>query len=100
FGLVLHELGTNAAKHGALSRPGGGVTLHWSVTNASEPILRVVWTETGGPRVEPPKTAGLGGVLIENGISQAVVRREFRPEGLVCTLEIPLRDAADGEAAV
>jgi two-component system CheB/CheR fusion protein len=100
FGLVLHELATNAAKHGALSRPGGGVTLRWGVTTANDqPRLRVTWTESGGPPVQPPKTSGFGGVLIENGLPHAVVRREFRPDGLVCTIEISLREGEENGAA-
>jgi two-component system CheB/CheR fusion protein len=99
FGLVLHELATNAAKHGSLSRPGGGVALRWSVTTANDqPTLRVVWTESGGPPVQPPKTSGFGGVLIENGLPHAVVRREFRPDGLVCTIEISLREGEENGA--
>jgi two-component system CheB/CheR fusion protein len=97
FGLVLHELAANAAKHGSLSRPGGSVTLRWTLAKTNgQPTLTVVWSESGGPRVEPPKTAGFGGVLIENGIPRAVVRREFRPEGFACTMEIPLAEATDG----
>jgi two-component system CheB/CheR fusion protein len=99
FGLVLHELATNAAKHGALSRPGGTVMLRWSMAIRNKiPTLTVVWSETGGPPVQPPKTSGFGGVLIENGLPQAVVRREFRPEGLVCTMEIPVPEASDNGA--
>ena len=97
--LVLHELATNAAKHGALSRPGGTVMLRWSMAIRNKiPTLTVVWSETGGPPVQPPKTSGFGGVLIENGLPQAVVRREFRPEGLVCTMEIPVPEASDNGA--
>jgi two-component system CheB/CheR fusion protein len=96
FGLVLHELATNAAKHGALSRPGGTVMLRWSMTSRNKtPTLTVIWSETGGPPVQPPKTSGFGGVLIENGLPHAVVRREFRPEGLVCTMEIPVPETSE-----
>ena len=96
FGLVLHELATNAAKHGALSRPGGTVMLRWSMTSRNKtPTLTVIWSETGGPPIQPPKTSGFGGVLIENGLPHAVVRREFRPEGLVCTMEIPVPETSE-----
>jgi two-component system CheB/CheR fusion protein len=99
FGLVLHELATNAAKHGALSRPGGSVTLRWNVTTRNKQrILTVVWSESGGPPVQAPKTSGFGGVLIENGLPHAVVRREFRSEGLVCTMEIPVPEASENGA--
>jgi len=101
FGLVLHELATNAAKHGSLSQPGGSVTLRWTVATVNDrPTLRVTWTESGGPPVEPPRTTGFGGVLIENGLPHAVVHREFHPSGLVCTMEISLREGGEeGTAA-
>jgi two-component system CheB/CheR fusion protein len=99
FGLVLHELATNAAKHGALSRPGGGVTLRWNMaTRNNQPTLTVIWSESGGPPVQPPKASGFGGVLIENGLPHAVVRREFRPDGLVCTMEIAVPEASENGA--
>jgi two-component system CheB/CheR fusion protein len=93
FGLVLHELATNASKYGALSRPGGSVALRWSkATNNGKPALTVVWSEEGGPPVQPPSTNGFGGVLIDSGLPHAVVRREFRPDGFVCTMDIMLHD--------
>ena len=100
FGLVLHELATNAAKHGSLSRPGAGsVNLHWSLENRNNhPVLTVLWRERGGPPVRPPKTFGFGGALIEKSIPHATVRREFRSDGLVCTMEIPLSETVDGGA--
>jgi two-component system CheB/CheR fusion protein len=97
FGLVLHELATNAAKHGALSQPGGTVRLRWSLAAKSDkPMVTVVWSEEGGPPVQPPTTTGFGGVLIDNGLPHAVVRREFRPEGFVCTMEIALHEDSGG----
>ena len=94
FGLV--QLATNAAKHGSLLRAGGRVNLRWTVDSRNnQPTLTVIWSESGGPPVQPPKTSGFGGVLIENGLPHAVVRSEFRPDGLVCTMEIPLSEAAD-----
>jgi two-component system CheB/CheR fusion protein len=62
-----------------------------------KPTLTVVWRESGGPSVAPPRASGFGGVLIENGLPHAVVRREFRPEGLVCTMQIPLAGPVDDE---
>ncbi|HRO04973.1 MAG TPA: PAS domain S-box protein, partial [Terricaulis sp.] len=56
--LVLHELGTNARKHGALSSEHGRVSVRWTVERAQRPLLRVVWEETGGPLVSPPATRG------------------------------------------
>ncbi|HZR62810.1 MAG TPA: chemotaxis protein CheB [Xanthobacteraceae bacterium] len=90
FGLILHELATNAAKHGALSRPRGRVAIEWSVSRNDPSILTVVWREQGGPPVQQPTTSGFGSALIENGIPGASVKREFKPAGLICTIELPL----------
>ena len=90
FGLILHELATNAAKHGALSRPRGRVAIEWTVSRNDPSILTVVWREQGGPPVQQPTTSGFGSALIENGIPGASVKREFKPAGLICTIELPL----------
>src|SRR3546814_9265030 len=52
LGMALHELATNAVKHGALSVPEGRVEVTWSVTNASDPRVTLDWIEIGGPRSE------------------------------------------------
>jgi two-component system, chemotaxis family, CheB/CheR fusion protein len=95
FGLILHELATNAAKHGALSKPRGSVTIEWTVTRNDPRVLKVVWREQGGPPVQQPKTSGFGSALIENGISSATVKREFHRAGLICTIELPLSKPAE-----
>jgi two-component system, chemotaxis family, CheB/CheR fusion protein len=100
FGLVLHELATNAAKYGALSRPGGSVNLRWSVeTRNNQRMMTVSWTERGGPPVQRPAASGFGGTLIEKSVPSATVRREFRPDGMVCKMEIPLVEALDSGRA-
>jgi two-component sensor histidine kinase len=55
IGLALHELGTNAVKYGALSVPGGNVTISWALEDhGTEPRrLLVNWIERGGPTVTP-----------------------------------------------
>jgi two-component system, chemotaxis family, CheB/CheR fusion protein len=52
--LVLHELGTNAAKYGALSRHEGRVQVSWQVEHGHSRQVRLRWQERDGPRVEPP----------------------------------------------
>ena len=91
-GLALHELGTNAAKYGSLSVPDGTVDISWSsgVDSEQRPTLHLEWRETGGPTVSPPQTEGFGGVLIDRGIGGAVVKRDFEPTGLVCTIDVVL----------
>ncbi|MBS0644097.1 MAG: PAS domain-containing protein [Proteobacteria bacterium] len=90
LGLVLHELATNAAKYGALSTASGSVRLHWTIVDGPQRQLRLVWQEQGGPAVTPPTRRGFGGTLIERSLAGAAVRREFLPDGLVCTIELPL----------
>ena len=82
--LLLHELGTNAVKHGALAVPGGRVDLRWRCAG-SEVLLD--WEESGGPRAGAPERRGFGSQLI--GMMVAVSAREdaaieHRPEGLRC----------------
>jgi PAS domain S-box-containing protein len=96
LGLVLHELGTNAAKYGALSAPGGNVTLVWRVLPSSpHKMLAIEWTERGGPTVQPPTHQGFGSVLID---SSGKVARFFEPEGVRCTIEMPLMEGGEGRA--
>lgn len=96
FGLVLHELATNAARHGSLSIPTGAVELTWAVgSKSSKRILTVAWREKHGPPVQRPSSGGLGSALIEGAISGATVKRDFAPDGLVCTIEVPLTRAGE-----
>jgi two-component system, chemotaxis family, CheB/CheR fusion protein len=99
FALILHELATNAAKYGSLSRPNGTVTLSWTFMQGNQPRgLRVAWQEKGGPRTQPPETAGFGSSLIQTAISNATVRREFRDDGLLCTIDLVLPGASGNGA--
>jgi two-component system, chemotaxis family, CheB/CheR fusion protein len=101
FGLVLHELATNAAKYGSLSRRNGKVRIAWrAIARNGQNHLSVVWQETGGPRVKEPTSQGLGRNLIDKGIPGGIVRSEFRAQGLVCTIELPLpEERRHGEPA-
>jgi len=96
FGLVLHELATNAAKYGALSRAGGEVGVTWELSGRDgQRVLRLVWRETGGPQPAGSSPGGLGSKLIDNAIPGARVRREFGGDGLACTIELPLPSEQD-----
>jgi len=89
--LVLHELATNAVKYGALSMPGGLVTVSWSrVTGGVVPgRLRLVWEERGGPPVTPPSKHGFGLTVLEVTARDlgASAKCAFDRGGLVYTLE-------------
>jgi PAS domain S-box-containing protein len=88
--LALHELVTNSAKYGALSAEAGQLQVNWENPAG---LLKIVWSETGGPRVEKPATRGFGTRSVIASIeSQLGGKAEFdwRPEGLVCGLSVPL----------
>jgi len=88
LGLVVHELATNATKHGALSSPAGSVSIRW----ARDPTggAEVVWQEQDGPPVSQPTHKGFGQVVFERiGASlDGSITTEFHPEGFVCTITI------------
>lgn len=86
--LLLHELATNAVKHGALSNDVGRVRLDWS---ADGDTLRLDWRESGGPIVVPPARRGLGTRLMSSGLGEGgAVDTAFHPEGLHARFEAPL----------
>ena len=90
--LVVHELATNAVKHGALSAPSGKVTLSWKEVDADPfPHLRLVWCETGGPEVSQPVRSGFGLTVLKSVASElgATIDSEFHQKGLVCTIQGP-----------
>jgi len=87
--LVVHELATNAAKHGALTTQKGTVSVRWSVEDsASEPILHFQWQERGGPTTREPERKGFGSVLLEHAVadSDTPPRLEYAPEGFTYEL--------------
>ncbi|GJE12876.1 sensor histidine kinase [Methylobacterium longum] len=68
--MILHELCTNAVKHGALSVPGGRAALAWTrAAGPDGPILRITWRERGGPPVARPSRSGFGTRLLERGLA-------------------------------
>jgi PAS domain S-box-containing protein len=90
--MALHELNTNAAKHGALSVEEGRVTLGWDVA-AQPSVLRLTWQEHGGPPVTAPAARGFGLFMVERILAQELggdVAVEFPPEGLVCRIMAPV----------
>lgn len=89
--LVLHELATNAAKYGCLSRPEGQLAIQWTIRNDSVDLL---WTETGGPTIESPSNfEGFGTQLSQRSIAGQLggtLEREWRHEGLRVHMTLPL----------
>ena len=88
--IALHELATNAAKYGALSRESGRVDISWSFF---EETLVLAWKESGGPAVQVPVVKGFGTKIITASFSdrrRSTVDFAWRPEGLCCTLKLNL----------
>jgi PAS domain S-box-containing protein len=88
FSLLIHELSTNAAKHGALSVPQGKVTVRWS--KEGDGSVAVTWVETGGPVASKPQRFGFGTKLIKGSARQLAghIEKEWAPAGLRCRLLI------------
>lgn len=85
--MVVHELATNAAKYGAMSRPEGRVEIEWGLEDAA---LRLVWRERGGPPVEPPEESGLGMRLLRLFPStEPSAEIRFEPAGVVWIGRLP-----------
>jgi PAS domain S-box-containing protein len=90
---VLHELTTNAAKHGALSNRSGRVSVQWRwLQNGPRDQLVIEWQETGGPPVLARNRSGYGTSIIRELIPFELggsVEFDCASEGIKCQLEIP-----------
>jgi PAS domain S-box-containing protein len=90
LGMAIHELVTNAVKHGALSVPTAKVLIDWRVDDENR--IHVNWIEQDGPAVQPPKKSGFGRLLLERGLAQELrgnVKLDFRQSGLKCAIDFP-----------
>jgi two-component sensor histidine kinase/DNA-binding response OmpR family regulator len=96
--IALHELATNAAKYGGLSRESGRVDISWSLF---EDKLALNWKESGGPPVKAPQSKGFGTKIIQASFSdprRGGVNFDWQPEGLICTLTLAIGDGEGAEA--
>jgi len=91
FGLIVHELATNATKHGALSQPGGHIEIHWSTEGEGAAArFRFQWREIDGPPVVPPTRRGFGSILLGKAAAQDfenAPKMSFAPDGLVYEID-------------
>ena len=82
FALVLHELATNAAKHGALSKPTGTIAVQWRQDQERPDALFFSWRERGGPPATTPQHRGFGTQLLELAVSSKEKPRfDYSKEG-------------------
>lgn len=91
--LALHELVTNAVKHGALANGGGRVQVSWAIESGpSPPRLDLAWRENGGPAVSKPQRTGFGSRLLTSLAAQpgAEYSCDYPVTGFRCRLALPL----------
>lgn len=85
--LAIHELATNSLKYGALSAEEGALDVSGGL---DEEDVKIVWTERGGPAVEPPNGAvGYGSRLVVRSISGQLggsIDYNWSAEGVIVTL--------------
>jgi two-component sensor histidine kinase len=100
--MAVHELATNAVKHGALSAPGGRVVVSWSVSGRAgdaDAVLGLSWTESGGPVLAAaPQRRGFGSRVLDSVVRGQLGGRlckRWAETGLVCRIEVPIRTGAE-----
>ncbi len=89
--MVVHELSTNAVKHGAIRQPSGHIELRWWGMPGDRLLFR--WRESRCAPAEPPIRSGFGMSIIEGAVRQqlgGVLEMEWSKDGLRCEIEVPL----------
>ena len=98
LGIAFNELATNAVKYGALANAAGSILIEWTIeTTPAGSRLLLKWQEKDGPMVTPPAHKGFGSRVIERGLAHELAGNahlDYRPDGLVCTMSIPVPGAA------
>ncbi|MBX6426565.1 MAG: PAS domain S-box protein [Variibacter sp.] len=94
FSMIVHELATNAAKHGTLSVPSGQVSVRWRLANVDGSTSKIVfeWTESNGRDIGRIDRRGYGSFII--GLDGPPLlgdsaRMDLIPGGLRYTLTMP-----------
>ena len=102
LGMILHELSSNARRHGALSTPTGRVDIIWEVRAAGSRTLILTWEESGGPVLPKPNNTGFGSKLIEQTVRGygGDAQTDYRAEGIFCRIEFPLADVKRAPAGI
>jgi two-component sensor histidine kinase len=97
--MILHELGTNAAKYGALKTDTGQLEIDWRpLWKDGRELMVLDWSESGGPPVESPIKTGFGTRMLQmavRGVAGGEIKVDYAPDGLKCQVVLP---CAAGEA--
>lgn len=91
--LVIHELATNAAIHGALSKPEGQLSIEWQSLDGNRGF-RLSWQESGGPRPKAEPRRGFGTVMMTAMVEKQLMGRvecQWSDDGVTVKLEVPNR---------
>jgi two-component sensor histidine kinase len=102
IGLALHELATNAAKHGSLSSPVGKVVIKWEIEAHQDRAawLCLTWSEYDGPSVKDPSSKGFGHIVIERIVADSLngkVSISYPPQGLTWTISAAIANIVSGD---
>ncbi|MFL5157749.1 MAG: PAS domain S-box protein [Microvirga sp.] len=94
LGMAVHELTTNAVKHGALAVASGRVQVDWKIDDrGGEAVLAIDWCELGGPALAAQPSPGFGSRLLRQTITRELAGQldiRYEREGVCCTIAVPL----------
>ena len=100
--LAIHELATNALKYGALTVPGGRVSIAWTAEDShGTPEFIFTWQELDGPPASQPANVGFGSRLIDRVLKDdfgGSVEVSYEAAGLSCRLTAPLRNLGGSQS--
>ena len=100
-GMVVHELSTNAVKHGALSDEKGGIAVTWRIEPGEDgERFTISWVESGGPQVIAPAYRGFGTTVITKMAEMSLdaeTKLDYAPSGLTWRLSCPAEKALEDQ---
>ena len=102
IGMALHELATNASKHGALSVAEGQLHIAWHLDAGQEQEFVMAWHDTGGPKVAPPTRSGVGQTVIVRMTEMALhgsVALDYAEDGFSWHLRSPANETLEDEVS-
>jgi PAS domain S-box-containing protein len=102
LGLVLHEMLSNAERHGALSAAGGRVSIRSQADDLHGRFV-LEWEEVGGPPVPEDPAPGFGLRLITATVERqldGLADLRWKPTGLVARFEAPMSAGIEPAQAI